>query len=167
MNEEEWTTIKDFPNYFISTFGNVENSLTGRILKPGTSTHGYYHVVLHNNGKRKTITIHELVANAFIDNLQNKRCIDHIDNDRLNNSINNLRFATYQENSMNSKISKNNSSGYKGVSYHKRNKKWRAQIIINTNKVHIGYFVKIEEAKFARQQYATELFGEYKNKCEN
>ena len=68
----------------------------------------------------KTIKIHKLIATHFLDT-EDKKCIDHIDdNNRLNNNVNNLRYATYQENNRNAKIRKDNSSKIKGVYFDKK-----------------------------------------------
>lgn len=92
--------------------------------------------------------------------------MDHINNNRLNNNVCNLGWATRSENNFNNSISKRNTSGIKGVSYDKRDKKWRAKIQINGKEKHLGYYNSLEEAKTVRQQKAKELFGEYLNSCE-
>ena len=163
---EEYKIIKDFENYEISNFGNIKNVKTGRILKNQINNHGYYKIDLCKDGKTFNKTIHKLVANEFIPNPLNKNCIDHIDNNRLNNNINNLRWATHQENNMNRNISSKNTSGFKGVFLKKETNKWCAQIRINGKLMHLGLFDKIEDAVIARVEKSEELFGEYKNSCE-
>jgi hypothetical protein len=64
---------------------------------------------------------------------------------------------------MNQSISKNNTSGSKGVSFHKRKKKWHTQIAIGGKRIHIGYFTEINDAIEARRKKAKELFGEFIN----
>ena len=93
---EEFRIIKDYENYEVSNFGNVRNIKTGRVLK-GVNSKGYLRVNL-NNGVRKTLRIHRLVGIAFIPNPKNKECLDHIDNNQLNNHISNLRWANLREN---------------------------------------------------------------------
>lgn len=159
-NCEYWKVIEGY-DYFISTYGNIENGSTGRILKPGINNHGYYYVTLCKNGKRKKFTIHRLVANAFIDNPNDKQCIDHIDNNRLNNNINNLRWATQSENCRNVSIKSNNTSGIVGVSYYKQRNKWMAYIMINGKNKTIGYFKTKEEAIQARKEYVNDYFGDF------
>ncbi|HHJ7007677.1 TPA: HNH endonuclease [Streptococcus pyogenes] len=67
--------------------------------KPFTNKrNGYLIVDLYKDNKSEKVPIHRLVAEAFIPNLENKATVDHIDGDRKNNSINNLRWATYSEN---------------------------------------------------------------------
>lgn len=72
-----------------------------RILKPCICKNGYYSISLYKNGKGKTYTIHYLIAKQFIDNPNNYPVIDHIDRNRTNNNILNLRWTTYNINSEN------------------------------------------------------------------
>ena len=166
MEEEFWTNVRGYPDYAISTYGSVENMVTCKILKPQVGTTGYYHVTLYNNGKFKKFKIHKLVANAYLENLNNKENVDHIDCDRLNNNVSNLRWCTSQENSRNAKLSSKSSSGFKGICFHKQSNKWRAHIMIDGIQIHLGLFDNIEDAKYARQEKVNELFGEYTNACE-
>jgi hypothetical protein len=92
--------------------------------------------------------------------------VDHIDNDKTNNNISNLRFATSKENSQNSKLRSNNTSGHKGIYFNKRAKKWRAHIQIDGININIGYFDNLEDAKIARINRANQAFGVYTNACE-
>ena len=75
---EEFRKIANYENYSVSNFGKVRNDITNKILKPGINTNGYYKVILCKNGKKKTLTLHRLVAIAFIVNPDDKQCIDHI-----------------------------------------------------------------------------------------
>ena len=163
---EQYKIIKDFPNYEVSNFGNIRNIKTGKILKPGINGRGYYTVSLRNDGNMYTKNIHKLIAEYFIANPYNKQCVDHIDNNRLNNNVSNLRYATSQENSMNRKLNSNNTSKYKGVCYSKLFNRWNAYITINGKMKNLGYFKNLEDAINARVEKAQELFGEYINSCE-
>jgi len=163
---EQYKIIKDFENYSVSNFGNIINNKTGRVLKPGIDGSGYYYVNLCKDGKTYKKRIHKLVGEFFIPNLFNKRCIDHIDNNRLNNNFSNLRYCTQQENCMNSKLSFKNTSNFKGVYFSKNSNKWMAYISINGKMKHLGYFDNIEDAINARVKKAKEVYGEFMNKCE-
>lgn len=72
--------------------------------------------------------------------------IDHKDGDRANNSWSNLREATSQQNVLNAKLAVNNTSGFKGVSWHRGAGKWSAYIILNERKRHLGLFDNPEHA---------------------
>jgi hypothetical protein len=85
---------------------------------------------------------------------------------RTDNRLENLRFVTQQENNRNSSLNKNNTSGLKGVSFHKNRNKWCAHIAINGKKINLGYFMNIEDAKRMRQHTAKQIFGIYINSCE-
>jgi len=102
----------------------------------------------------------------FLDNPDDKHCVDHRDNNKQNNHIDNLRWATNIENCQNAKLRKNNTSGYKGVSWHERNGKWMARINIDGNTIRLGYYDTKEEARDARVKRANEAFGVFTNACE-
>lgn len=91
--------IEGYENYYITTCGKVFSKKQNgfKQLSP-SKTHGYRSVVLSKNGKTKTMKIHRLVALAFIDNPLNKPHVNHIDEDRSNNSIVNLEWVTQTEN---------------------------------------------------------------------
>lgn len=102
--EENWKPIKDYDKYFISDLGRVKSlkrKKEGKYLKPGNRGRGYLCVKLFKNGKSKDISIHRLVAMHFIPNINNKRCVDHINRIRNDNRLVNLRWATYSENKLN------------------------------------------------------------------
>ena len=161
-----WKTIDGYENYEASICGSVRNSKTKRILRPGITNSGYYFVVLCRNCITKTFLIHRLVAKVFIPNLDNKKCVDHIDCNKFNNTISNLRWASTQENSFNSSLSSKNTSGIKGVCWEKQYNRWKVRLMINNKSIHLGYFDDINDAKLARQKKAVELFGEFLNECE-
>lgn len=94
-----WIKIARNTNYSINEDGEVRNDITGRIKKPfANKRNGYLSVDLYKDNKSKKVSIHRLVAEAFIPNIENKATVDHIDGNRKNNSVNNLRWATYSEN---------------------------------------------------------------------
>ena len=166
LNVEVWRSIENYDNYAVSSFGRVKNTKTERILKAADNGQGYLKVSLYEDGVKKTHKIHRLVANAFLNNPNDKLCVDHKDNNRTNNHISNLRFATTKENNQNSSIRLDNTSGCKGVHFDKRRKKWQAQIMIDGIHIHIGYYDNLEDAKIARINRANQAFGIYTNACE-
>lgn len=88
--------------------------------------------------------------------------IDHINGDRKDNRLCNLRLATRQQQQFNRKTPKNNTSGAKGVCWDRIAKKWRALITRNGRNHFLGHFVQIEDAKAAYENAAARLFGEFK-----
>jgi len=162
---EEWKPISGYPNYEVSNLGNVRNVSTSRILKPGQNTFGYLHVVLCANNIRKTFRVHRLVATEFIDNPDNKTEVDHMDHNKQNNCINNLRWVSRSENMMNmSKQQKPCSSFFKGVSWDRQKNKRQAYIHVDTVKENIiGLSLYEIDAARASTTKALELFGEYVN----
>ena len=87
--------------------------------------------------------------------------IDHINGVRDDNRIINLRMATPQQNKQNTGLRKDNTSGYKGVYYDKKNSIWKAQISINTKQKQLGRFKTAELAYEAYCNKAKEVFGEF------
>jgi hypothetical protein len=161
--DEIYLPIKGYPNYSVSNIGNVQNIRSKRILKCAISTRGYKYVDLCNKGNNKKMKIHRLVADAFIQNKNNKNCVDHINHDITDNNAENLRWATNKENSQNKLKYKSNSSGFIGVSLQKSTKKWVARIKINGKYNYIGSFETAEEASQAYQEQAKLHFGEFHN----
>ena len=88
--------------------------------------------------------------------------IDHINRDTLDNRKCNLRIVSRQENNMNQGMSKNNKSGITGVSWHKRDNKWRAHIMYKYKLIHLGNFDTLEAAAKARKDAEITYFGEFR-----
>ena len=160
--DEIWKKIENQENYSISNLGKIRNDKFNKFLKERLHNKGYRQVDL--NGKN--YQIHRLIAIAFIDNPDNKPFVDHKNNIRDDNRIENLRWATGTENNQNSKIRKDNTSGTKGVYWYKDRKKWLAYIRINGKHIYLGSFDNIEDAIKARQEKAKEIHGEFLNECE-
>ena len=102
---EEWKEIQEFPLYEISNLGRVRNK-RGNLLSQHLFQ-GYYKTKLSKDGKASTWYIHRLVAEAFLENPDKKPTIDHIDRNRTNNSVSNLRWATRYEQSINKNLTEN------------------------------------------------------------
>ena len=99
--------VKSLERKYFSIRNNCEQIWKSRILKQNFNPNGYLVINLNKNNKRKIFRVHRLVANAFINNYENKPCIDHIDTNKSNNCISNLRWCTQKEN-VNNEITKEN-----------------------------------------------------------
>lgn len=100
---EEWRKIPGFPNYSVSSLGNVRRDRAGysRPVKKYRNPAGYEYVCLCKDGKTKSFAISRLVAMAFIPNPAGKPTVDHISRVRDDNRVSNLRWATYCEQGLN------------------------------------------------------------------
>ena len=135
-----WKKINDW-DYSINEAGECRNNKTGRILRPAPDGDGYMRVALCKNGKQNTYKIHRLLGVYFLD-CPPHLSIDHIDGDRKNNALSNLRVVTHQQNHYNRTTAK-------GCSYDKRLGKWRAMIMYNGKNQHLGLYATEEEAHAA------------------
>lgn len=90
--------IKNYENYLIDENGNVYNSITKKELKGSVGENGYRYYRLSKNNKKKMFYAHRLVAETFLENLENLPVVNHIDGNKLNNNVNNLEWTTYSEN---------------------------------------------------------------------
>jgi hypothetical protein len=106
--------------------------------------------------KQKTILMHKVINNT-----PEGFETDHINGIKLDNRKSNLRIATSSQNKANVGLRTDNTSGYKGVCWNKKARKWVAQIMFNNEKIYIGYFAKKEQAATAYNTKALELFGEF------
>lgn len=156
-----WKNITGYEDYEISNTGLVKSLKKGReiIMKSTKNTGGYYSISLFMNGKRKDFPIHKLVAMMFLGHIPNKyeSVVDHINSDKLDNRVENLRIVTPRENTSKLSEKKNKKSSYIGVSFDKREnrtKKWTAKIFLNGVHKNLGVFYTEEEAYIA---YENEL----------
>lgn len=148
MESEIWKDAKGYQgDYSISTMGVIKSMKSGkeRILKLNLVS-GYYQVCLYLNGKPKNKNIHQLMAETFLGHnpCGFKLVVDHIDTNKLNNCLSNLRIVTSRTNSNRKHLK--STSNFTGVSWHKTTKKWYSSIVIDGKKIHLGYFNNEEDA---------------------
>lgn len=146
------TTLR---NKFIVNNGIIYHKKSGLIASPNSICKGYR--TIHIDGKNyKQHRVIFLYYHGYL-----PKALDHIDRDKLNNNIDNLRPSTRNGNNHNVGISKANTSGYKGVYWHKPRKKWRAMIKINRKQITLGRFNTKEEAALAYNKAAKKYHGEF------
>ena len=154
--------------YVLSAFDYQDGNLirkTGRVNEIGQIAgcfhkgKGYIHVKI----KAKAFKAHRLVFLYHHGYLP--ECVDHIDGDKTNNRIENLRAATKEENCHNQKIRSTNKSGYKGVKWVEHCKKWQVEVCKNYKQLRFGMYEDLELAGLVAIE-ATELihgrFSAYK-----
>lgn len=105
MKQEEFAVIDGFENYAVSTYGRIMRVTPGPQTNPGdfkaiqvNKKTGYTHVKVSGSLGRRSMAVHRLVAETFLPNENNYREIDHIDRDKTNNHVDNLRWCTRREN---------------------------------------------------------------------
>jgi hypothetical protein len=127
-------------------------ALVGMKAGANSISQGYRHI----NMNKKQYKAHNLVW-FYFHGVFPTNVIDHINGNRLDNRIENLRDVTRQQNSWNlQKAKRNSKSGYLGVDWKPERNKWRAQIRVGGKKKLIGYFATAEEASVAYQTYKKE-----------
>lgn len=143
MLNEILKPIKDFENlYQVSNLGQVSNYR--KVLKPFVNNSGYEVIDLKNNGSRKKFLVHRLVAQAFIENPNGYKVVNHLDGNKHHNSVDNLEWCTNSMNILHArKIGLNpynfptkgkilgGYSEYRGVGYDKSRCKWIGTIRVN------------------------------------
>lgn len=96
---EEWRPVVGYEGrYEVSSFGRMRSVPYMRILKPFLGGEGYYRIGLKTKGVSKNLTIHRIVASAFLSHDPLLDCVNHKDRDRLNNRLENLEWVTRMQN---------------------------------------------------------------------
>ena len=157
---EIWKDISGYDGYYqISNLGRVKSLRfnKSKILKQRLNTAGYLCIGLSNKSKSLRYSIHQLVAIGFLNHKPNgfKLVVDHINNIKTDNRVENLQIITNRENC--SKDKKEGTSKYVGVCLYNKNNKWRSKIYINGKRKHLGMFNTELEAHLAYQNALKEL----------
>ena len=129
--------------YQVSNLGRIKSLKYGReiILKATLDSDSYYRVNLSKEGKQKTKRVHQLVVVAFLNHVPNGNdlVVDHIDFNKTNNNLSNLRIVTHRENSNRKHLK--STSQYTGVYWHKERNRWKVRIGINGKNKCLGSFI--------------------------
>jgi len=154
--QEEWKDIKDYEGkYQVSNLGRVKSLVRDIILKPHfNNKRGYYTVKLSDlNNKRLDKHIHLLVFDTFICVDRKYKVVDHLDENKLNNQLDNLDLKTQQDNmEKHFLVSGKKTSKYPGVSWLPKDRKWR---VYGKNKKYLGRYNSEEAAYEVYKKYKT------------
>ena len=145
--------------YQVSNLGNIKSFRYGKEkqMKQSKDSSGYLKLDLNFNGIQKTRTIHQLVAESFLNHKASgmKLVVNHIDLNKTNNNIDNLEIVTIRENSNRKHLK--STSIYTGVSWNKKASKWKTVITVNNKQIFLGYFTDELEASEAYQKALKDL----------
>ena len=161
------TPVKGYEGLFVITNDLKVISLPrkgtlGGEIKPQLNTeNGYYRISLTKDNKRKKTMLHRLIAEHFILNPNNYDKVDHINGIKIDNRIENLRWCSQAENTRfdNHKLRKNNTTGYRGISFDKRGNKYQTEANINGKQFYIGRFDTLEMAIKERNKHIINQYG--------
>lgn len=120
--------IIDYPQYLIYPDGKIWSKRKKKYMKPATHRKGYLYLILYNDINKKTLRIHRSVAIHYIPNPNNYPEIDHINRNKKDNRIENLRWATRSMNMLNIGLKNSNTSGHKYIIFRKNRNKWMFQM---------------------------------------
>jgi hypothetical protein len=137
----EWKPIDDFPGYFINKLGQIKKEI---FIMPQVKNNGYAEVVLWKDGKKHYKLFHRLLGQAFIPNPENKSSIDHINRDKQDNRLENLRWATASENMVNKGVMVTNKLQEKNICI--IDNRYYVRIVRNKMKICDKSFKTLEEA---------------------
>ncbi len=130
--------IQDFPNYEIYEDGTIQNIKSLRMMNFDKDKNGYYKVKLYNDGKCKLLTIHRLLALHFIPKIEGKDLVDHINRNREDNRLENLRWVNKSENCCNRNV-------------HKNSKLKEKYITLSVNKNYTYYLLTMRRHNFIKR----------------
>lgn len=170
---EEWREVKGYEGFYhVSNLGRIKKLKRDVYTKNGNffrkdpeklnkihvnrKRGNYYTTDLVVKGQRRTFQIHRLLAINFIPNPDNKKYVNHIDHNPMNNSLENLEWVNQMENSCHAQKRIKSTSKYIGVGWDKYAGKWKCQIYHNKKSIHIGSFASEEEAYEARKRFEQE-----------
>lgn len=160
--KEIWRDVPGYNGFYeVSNLGRVKSCnyrKTGKekILKQFLSPNGYFQLVLSLFGNKQTFCVHQLVGICFLgyDLKDGNTVIDHINNNKTDNRVDNLQITTYRHNTSKDQFRHNRTSKYTGVSWDKFKNKWKAFIRIDG---HVKYLGSFDDEKKASLAYNKEL----------
>lgn len=169
---EIWRDVVGYEGFYqVSNFGNIKSCereleytlkgktgkkiIGGQIMYKHLNMNGYHQIGLTKNNKRRTYTVHILVGKAFYNNTyKDGLVIDHKNNIKTDNRVENLQVITHRDNITKSKV---NNLKMTGVYPSKNGKRYRSKIMVNNKTLHLGVYNTPEEAYEAYKKYKSTL----------
>lgn len=162
MSTKDSTLTKEYlQSIFYYKDGELywKNTINSRAIKDCVAGHvnsrGYKYITLN----KQRYLAHRLIFILFNNYIPN--FIDHIDNNKLNNKIENLRNCTNTQNQYNSKLSKINKSGIKNVYWNKRDKKWQVTLSVHGKQKSFGKYEDLELAELVAIEARDKFYGKF------
>jgi hypothetical protein len=147
--DEIWKPIIGYEGLFeVSSLGRVKNCRFNKFKKQRIRS-GYYSVTLFKDKKLKSLSIHRIMAEAFLEN--RKECVNHIDGNKLNNNLNNLEWVSYRENAVHRDLKKDTKTGKANIILHSNS--FQVRVRHEKKYVQLGSYKKIEDAVLARDNF--------------
>lgn len=166
---EEWRDCVGFEGFYqVSNLGRIRSldrvlsdgrKRKGQMMRTRIGAKGYVKVGLRDGVQQHTFNVHRLVAISFIDGYAEDKVVDHIDGDKTNNNVSNLRWVSQTINLTNRKEC-NTFSGETGVEYRSdmaKSKPWLARVKIKGKTHNLGYHAKKQDAVDARDKFIEEM----------
>lgn len=160
MTEQKWMTISLSQGYnaIVSIQDSDLNNTKWHVIHSKSRSYATGYENSHH------VYMHRIILSRILGyRLSKYQLVDHINGDTLDNRRENLRIATLSQNAMNRKIRRDSKSGFKGVKWHNKTKKWTATIAVDGKYHYLGYYNTPEEAHEAYCEKAKELHGEFAN----
>ena len=148
--------IDGFTDYLIFPDGKVYSNKTHKFLSANPDNNGYLRISFKHNKKISTYRIHRLVALHYLPNPDNLPCVDHINGNKIDNTIKNLRWVSNQDNSRNITICRSN-TGYQGITKNKRGY-YTTGVYINGKRIG-NSFKDIEDALTWRRERVDKYYN--------
>jgi hypothetical protein len=147
--EEIWKKFENFTKYEASNLGNIRHNVRKKPLKGNINSSGYKYCTIRHAGINKTIIFHRIIAECFVEKIDGKNYVNHINRIKTDNRAANLEYVTNKENCIHAYMGRK-----RGITIAK-NGKYIAQI----NRKHIGRFIKKDDAYNAFFKEFIKIYG--------
>ena len=154
LTQEQVKSLFDYKDGVLYWKQNVGKIKAG--TKAGSILNSGYCSIVFNGTRYQAHRLVYLLHHGYL-----PQYIDHIDGNRLNNFIANLRPATKSQNALNKRLDEKNTSGYRNVYWHKAYKKWRVSLMVARKTIHIGSFDDLELAGLVATEARKKYHGEF------